>query len=501
MKTKTKTVRLGGEKKKKGMEKVKSSLSSKALLMSKMVSWRKVDDCAVDDEEEDDVVCKKTIIKGDKCRPIDFVRFRWKSSAGLVVPVKTIESLELRRTLNKTSIWRRMDADTALELVKKGATLLALDVPPYTLFGIDTQMFSVGPNFKGVKMIPPGTHFIYYSSCNREGSEFSPIIGFFINASSSEVIVRRWDQKEERLVKVLEEEEDRYSDAVKRLEFDMQLGPYALNQYGDWIHLSNFITKDTLERLGRYYNELTSLHDKIIVIGGVMTWIESLIKVNMQNSKFSGHEKKSQKQGCYYTTVPRVVKQKGIYGEDITSLNLDKTHLLETILIKEYGGDENALLAELQFAFIAFLMGQSLQAFVQWKLLVSLLLGCTESPLRSRSSLFTKFMKVIYYQLKFGFQKEQKFTGDVPQGVSALLEESWLSSDSFLHRLCKDFFSVVFEAPVVDGDLLTWTRRLRSLLEETIGWNFEENGAADGVDFDEEDEYAPVVVNLDEGVF
>ncbi|KAG6412670.1 hypothetical protein SASPL_125354 [Salvia splendens] len=394
-----------------------------------------------------------------------------------------------------------MDADTALGLVKKGATLLALDVPPYTLFGIDTQMFSVGPNFKGIKMIPPGIHYIYYSSSNREGSDFSPIIGFFINASSSQVIVRRWDQKEERLVKVLEEEEDRYSDAVKRLEFDMQLGPYALNQYGDWIHLSNFITKDTVDRLGRYYNVLT-VYLLCVLASHVDPFCPSIdLFYSLKNSKFSGHEKKSPKQGCYYTTIPRVVKQKGIYGEDITSLNLDKTHLLETILIKEYGGDENALLAELQFAFIAFLMGQSLQAFVQWKLLVSLLLGCTESPLRSRSSLFAKFIKVIYYQLKFGFQKEQKGTGDVPQGVSALLEESWLSSDSFLHRLCKDFFSVVFEAPVVDGDLLTWTRRLRSLLEETIGWNFKENGAADGIDFDEEDEYAPVVVNLDGGVF
>lgn len=26
------------------------------------------------------------------------------------------------------------------------------------------QMFSVGPNFKGIKMIPPGIHFIYYST-------------------------------------------------------------------------------------------------------------------------------------------------------------------------------------------------------------------------------------------------------------------------------------------------------------------------------------------------
>ncbi|XP_057791702.1 uncharacterized protein LOC131008706 isoform X2 [Salvia miltiorrhiza] len=345
-----------------------------------------------------------------------------------------------------------MEAEKALELVKKGATLLALDVPPYTLFGIDTQIFSAGPNFKGIKMIPPGIHYIYYSSSNREGSEFSPIIGFFIDASSSQVIVRRWDQKEERLVKVLEEEEDRYSDAVKRLEFDNQLGPYSLSQYGDWKHLSNFITKDTVDRLEPIGGDITIACESEMFSG---TSMEKSLAEQLKN-KFSARKEKSQTQGCYYTTIPRVVKQKGVYGEDITSLNLDKTHLLETILMKEYGGDEDALLAELQFAFIAFLMGQSLQAFLQWKLLVSLLLGCTESPLRSRSLLFTKFIKVIYYQLKFGLQKEQKDTGDVPQGVSALLEESWLSSDSFLHRLCKDFFLVVLEAPVVDGDLLTW---------------------------------------------
>ncbi|PNX77912.1 protein AAR2, partial [Trifolium pratense] len=57
-----------------------------------------------------------------------------------------------------------MDSQTALELVKTGATLLFLDVPQHTLVAIDTQMFFVGPAFKGIKMIPPGTHFVYYSS-------------------------------------------------------------------------------------------------------------------------------------------------------------------------------------------------------------------------------------------------------------------------------------------------------------------------------------------------
>lgn len=386
----------------------------------------------------------------------------------------------------------------ALELAKKGATLLALDVPLYTLFGIDTQMFSVGPNFKGIKMIPPGIHFIYYSSPSNREAEFSPMVGFFIDATSAQVIVRRWDQKEERLVKVSHEEEERYSDAVKRLEFDKHLGPYTLSQYGDWKHLSNYITRDTVDHLEPIGGEITVACESDMVEMFSKTSVEKSLAEQLKNSKLSTREEKSQKRGCYYTAIPRFVKQKGLYGEDLTSLNIDKTHLLETILIKEYGGNGDALLAELQFAFIAFLMGQSLEAFVQWKILVSLLLGCTESPLHSRSWLFTKLIKVIYYQLKFGFQKDQKNIGDVPQGVLTLWDESWLSSDSFLHRLCKDFFSVVLEAPVVDGDLLTWARRLRSLLEDSIGWKFQENSADDGVYFDEDDEYAPVVENLDD---
>ncbi|KAL9255992.1 AAR2-like protein [Drosera capensis] len=114
-----------------------------------------------------------------------------------------------------------MDAEQALELVKHGSTLLLLDVPQHTLIGIDTQdtwssmwmgerygveIFFAGPVFMGIKMIPPGVHFIYYSSSSREGKDFSPMIGFFVETSPSEVVIRRWNPLEERLVKVSEEE-------------------------------------------------------------------------------------------------------------------------------------------------------------------------------------------------------------------------------------------------------------------------------------------------------
>ncbi|CAL5366473.1 unnamed protein product [Camellia sinensis] len=390
-----------------------------------------------------------------------------------------------------------MDPETALGFVKHGATLLLLDVPPHTLVGIDTQMFSVGPAFKGIKMIPPGPHFLYYSPSNREGNEFSPIIGFFVDASPSEVIVRQWDQQGERLVKLSEDEEERYSHAVKSLEFDRQLGPYTLSQYGDWKRLSNYITKSTIERIEPIGGEITVACESEIVANIPSTPTERALAEQLKNSKFSRSVDKSQRRGSYYTPIPRVIKNKAIHGQELTSLNLDKTQLLESILINHYGGSEDLILGELQFAFIAFLMGQSLEAFLQWKSLVSLFLGCTEAPLHTRSQLFTKFIKVIYYQLKYGFQKEHTSTGGAEKGTLTLLDESWLS-DSFLHHLCKDFFSLVLEAPVVNGDLLSWTRKFKELLEDTLGWDFQQKNAVDGMYCEEDDEFAPVVVMLDD---
>ncbi|KAJ9562097.1 hypothetical protein OSB04_007257, partial [Centaurea solstitialis] len=370
-----------------------------------------------------------------------------------------------------------MDADTALQLVKKGAALLFLDVPQHTLLGIDTQMFSVGPNFKGIKMIPPGPHFIYYSSSNRVGSEFSPMIGFFLDLNPSEVVTRKWDPQEERLVKVLEEEEERYARAVQGLEFDRYLGPYTLSRFGEWKTLSNYITKTTIERIEPIGAEITVIHEPDILENSCKTVMEEALSEQLKRSNISRSDDKVEKRGCYYTEIPRLIKKKGVLGQELTFLNLDKTNLLESILMKDYGGDEDLLLAELQFAFVAFLMGQSLEAFLQWKAFVNLLFGCTEA-----------FIKVLYYQLKYAFQKEHTDANDAAKGPLTLLDDSFLSSDSFLQHLCKEFFSLVFEAEVVDGDLLSWTRKLKELLERSLGWVFPEENTGDGICYEEDDE-------------
>ncbi|KAL3372854.1 hypothetical protein AABB24_005071 [Solanum stoloniferum] len=58
---KKKSVQLGGE---------KPLLSStKALIMTKLICWRKDED---EDEDDENALWKRTIIKGGKCKPLEF---------------------------------------------------------------------------------------------------------------------------------------------------------------------------------------------------------------------------------------------------------------------------------------------------------------------------------------------------------------------------------------------------------------------------------------------
>lgn len=59
------------------------------------------------------------------------------------------------------------------------------------------QTFVVGPKFKGVKMLPPGPHFVSCNATSSGGAEFAPTMGFFMHVAPRSVVVRRWSPQEE----------------------------------------------------------------------------------------------------------------------------------------------------------------------------------------------------------------------------------------------------------------------------------------------------------------
>lgn len=73
------------------------------------------------------------------------------------------------------------------DVLASTGTLLCLDVPEGIDFGMDTYSWKTGPRFKGVKMIPTGTHFVYHSIGDPHGSAFSARVGFWITLVPGQV--------------------------------------------------------------------------------------------------------------------------------------------------------------------------------------------------------------------------------------------------------------------------------------------------------------------------
>lgn len=65
------------------------------------------------------------------------------------------------------------------------------------------------------------------------------------------------------------------------------------------------------------------------------TPMEKALYEQVKASKFANSVDKSQRKGCYYTSVPRVIKRKGLQGQELTSLNLDKVYVTTIFFLSE----------------------------------------------------------------------------------------------------------------------------------------------------------------------
>ncbi|KAJ8321388.1 hypothetical protein KUTeg_001070 [Tegillarca granosa] len=140
-----------------------------------------------------------------------------------------------------------MDQERAQMLFREGATLIFLDVPQGTEFGIDYNSWTVCSEFKGVKMIPPGIHFIYYS----KNGDTAPRTGFFYNFKQKEVVVKKWDSYRE------------VQFASKRaVSTTTHQTDHGMN-YKKWVSLSNHITPGVMNRLQPVTGKICSVTEFI----------------------------------------------------------------------------------------------------------------------------------------------------------------------------------------------------------------------------------------------
>ncbi|MCO5583710.1 hypothetical protein L7F22_037624 [Adiantum nelumboides] len=187
-----------------------------------------------------------------------------------------------------------------------------------------------------------------------------------------------------------------------------------------------------------------------------------------ESSSFLNKDSGRQSSGrCFYTQLPYLVRRRDVSGSVLTMLNVDKSAELDYLLENQYGGAEN------------------------WKSIVCLMLSCNEAPFSKHTQMFVTFLDIVCFQLLIGLRNEE--LSDMHSTLrDTLIDKSWFSDDNFLRARFKEFYQLVMEAQPVDGDLLKQTRRLKRLLETSIGWSFDikEGDVSNGDD----DEYAPVIV-------
>ncbi|ORY94534.1 A1 cistron-splicing factor [Syncephalastrum racemosum] len=361
-----------------------------------------------------------------------------------------------------------MDQQTANALFEKGACLLFLEAPPNLEFGIDYMAWTIGPLFKGVKMIPPGLHFIYFSATNKEGVQ-GIRTGFFHYFESKEVLVREWSPKTEDLRDETELDPDqveRYRINIR--EFDRNMGPYPLDPpsyYERWQKLTSFIQPGLIKRILPNNGRVSHLPANE----------PAASDLSVKDARKGRAIEKEE--GMDFTPFDlRQSFPKGATGEEITRWSLDKSWLTKDLLQRVYHNDHKLMLGEMQLAFVCLLMAQNFSGFNQWKQFVHLFCSCNEL-VKEEPQIFSSFMDTLQTQLD---ECPVDFFRDI------------LSENNFVAFMLK---SLRRNIPKEEDALYKKFEKLRAFIAKRFEWDIPNDENEDDEEEEDEDE-APVIVEL-----
>ncbi|KAM9057136.1 protein AAR2 homolog isoform 1-T2 [Megaptera novaeangliae] len=377
----------------------------------------------------------------------------------------------------------QMDPELAKHLFFEGATVVILNMPKGTEFGIDYNSWEVGPKFRGVKMIPPGIHFLHYSSVDKANPrEVGPRMGFFLSLQQRGLKVLCWDAVQEEVD--LSPAPEAVVEAMRAnlQELDQFLGPYPYATLKKWISLTNFISEATVEKLQPESRHICAFSEVLPVLS--MKYTKDRVG---QNLPLCGTECKSYQEGLArlpemkpragteirFSELPTQMFPAGATPAEITRHSMDLSYALETVLSKQFPQSPQDVLGELQFAFVCFLLGNVYEAFEHWKQLLNLLCRSEEAMVKHHT-LYVNLISILYHQL-----------GEIPADFFVDI----VSQDNFLTSTLQVFFSSACSV-AVDATLRQKAEKFQAHLTKKFQWDFEA----------EPEDCAPVVVVLPEGV-
>lgn len=380
-----------------------------------------------------------------------------------------------------------MDQEKAKALYENGALFVLLDFPEKSEFGIDYTSWHTGSLFKGVKMIPPGIHFIYYSvASTRDPGQFGFRNGFFYNFNQKEILVKKWNKQNECIDDSLLTEVDLSNISLNKKELDRYLGAYPYEEYKRWIALSNKLNMDMVTKLSPQSGIISSASTLVgqeftsskkdskktsDIVGENLNEILKAPKSLKEAEQRLPQMYELENTAIRFTPIKKLYPE-GTSGAKLTAYSIDMSFSFEYLLKNNYNSQVDNILCELQFAFICFLIGQLYDAFEQWKNLLNLICNSEEAILIN-TKFYLNFIQIVYFQLK---EVPKDFFYDI------------LSKNNFLTICLHNLFDNVksLNETNVSSDLKELDEKcyqFKAYLKENYMLDFEE----------EPDEYAPTV--------
>ena len=405
-----------------------------------------------------------------------------------------------------------MDQEKAKQLFENGAIFVFLDVPHNIIFGIDYNCWRTGEKFKGVKMIPPGIHYIYFNAIDQTAkASIGDRTGFFHCFKRNEIVVKKWNNQTETLdTEYVCDEQELERFRANRHDMDRYLGAYPYESFSTWHSLSSQITESYVSMLVPENRLITS---SVNLVGQPFKSSSSSSSKKVESAaepmveEEEDEEEKVKPFDDYFRVprslreaeqmLPKLTEEKGTNvrfsryeakyplnsnAADITRHSMDLSYRINQLLDERRNNDSRQsigndfVLCELQFAFLLFLIGNCYEAFEQWKFLVHLLCN-SETFVKENRVVYEKLLNVLYFQLK-----------EMPDDFFTDLS----TQNNFLCMNLHNLFANIADLNDDDGTTSSFRslKKRASEFKEYLTQKF-------SFDFDDEpDEYAPVVVEL-----
>lgn len=239
-----------------------------------------------------------------------------------------------------------MDPDVARRLFEEGAFLVLLGVPQGTELGIDCKSWRVGPRFKGVKMIPPGLHFLHYCPAYppSQGGEVGPKTGLFLTLKPREILLASWNPQEEDLDFSASQDEEEVSRTRANLrDLDPFLGPYPYEVMRKWVSLTDRLSQELVDNL-------QPLSGRVCAFSDIIPETEFRYTKDRAEQPRNDTACQSMKEGLdrlprmkqregtelRFSVIPQKTYPPGATPAEITKCSLDLSYALETVLEKNY---------------------------------------------------------------------------------------------------------------------------------------------------------------------